>query len=352
LSDVKVKRENLSLKVMGGEVLFLPLVFGDREDGEKSVAGSVASMNSMSHDLSESSYPIEESILDTIREMIVQAQRTGNWTVGLGGVGHPSTDQNAASVLTGVPMTAVLNCAIDLWRNLEIDDDELLEIAIRDVSYQIQLHKELEEMKQEQSHAGESSDDSLHLTYSSFSQIQTALSGSTSFEESRSRFNPRVDPTVLSFNIQNLTLRLERFNFRIEKGERRTIFDPVFKGSGTVIIKNLCLSLRVECARERVGNVGSDSEAPVLLLRELDVQIENVRLKLHDTGADWLLNKAVKGFSESITQTVEANLREQIYEQAETTLKQMNSYFLVHQEVFFSLLGVTMDDLEEHIVFV
>ena len=110
--------------------------------------------------------------------------------------------------------------------------------------------------------------------------------------------------------------------------------------------------LRVECARERIGNIGSDLEAPVLLLRELDVQIGNVRVKLHDTGADWLLNRAVKGFSESITSIVESNLREQIEDQTKAALEQMNSYFLVHPEILLNLLGITMDDLEEHIVFV
>ena len=226
-----------------------------------------------------------------------------------------------------------------------------MEIAIRDVSYQIQLHKELEERNQELLDTDKNGE-SLRLTKSSLSHLQKSLSGSASFEETRNRFNPRVDPTVLHLKIQNLTLHLERFNFRIEKGERRTVFDPVFEGSGTVSIKNLSIVLRVECARERIGNIGSDLEAPVLLLRELDVQIGNVRVKLHDTGADWLLNRAVKGFSESITSIVESNLREQIEDQTKAALEQMNSYFLVHPEILLNLLGITMDDLEEHIVFV
>ena len=41
----------------------------------------------------------------------------------------------------GLHLSEVLNCAIELWRNIEIDDHEVMEIAIRDVSYQIQLQK-------------------------------------------------------------------------------------------------------------------------------------------------------------------------------------------------------------------
>ena len=87
MSDVKVKRENLECEIMGGDALFLPL-FGD-DDGDKSVAGSAASLTSLS-DYSEGSNRVEESILDHVREMILQAQRTGNWTVGIGGVGQVS----------------------------------------------------------------------------------------------------------------------------------------------------------------------------------------------------------------------------------------------------------------------
>jgi hypothetical protein len=262
--------------------------------------------------------------------------------------GKPPSDPYVASVLQNLPITSVLGCAIDLWRNLEIDDDELLEIAIRDVSYQIQLHKEMEEKaKPTELHL-----DDLVVSKSSGSFMQSSLSNSASFEETVSRFNPRVDPTVLFLEMKNLTLHLERFRFRIEKSEKRTIFDPVFEGCGTVSIQNLSLLVRVECARERIGKVGSVKSAPVLLLRELEVEIENVRLKVEDTGADWLLNKAVKGFSENITDVVESNLKEQIEEQTKLALEQMNSYFLVNQDILLNLLGISLDDLEEHIVWV
>ena len=85
-------------------------------------------------------------------------------------------------MLQGLPISSVLNCAIELWRNLEIDDDELLEIAIRDVSYQIQLQKEREESK---------ADDSLDEETIS----QAISNGSTSHITNQQRFDPQLDPT-------------------------------------------------------------------------------------------------------------------------------------------------------------
>lgn len=265
---------------------------------------------------------------------------------------QPPSDPYVASVFQNLPITSVLSCAIDLWRNLEIDDDELLEIAIRDVSYQIQLHKEIEDKATAKKSAG-STVEALEPNNQSEFHLQSSLSGSDSFEKTPNRFNPRIDPTVLFLEMKNLTLHLERFRFRIEKSEKRTIFDPVFEGCGTVSIQNLSILVRIECARERIAKVGSPPAAPVLLLRELEVKIENVRLRVEDTGADWLLNKAVKGLSENITDVVESNLREQIEEQTKLALEQLNSYFLVNQEILLNLLGISLDDLnyiEEHIV--
>jgi len=36
------------------------------------------------------------------------------------------SDPYVAAALDGLPITSVLDCGIDLWRNLEIDDDELM----------------------------------------------------------------------------------------------------------------------------------------------------------------------------------------------------------------------------------
>ena len=79
------------------------------------------------------------------------------------------SDPYAASILRDIPISNVLNCSIQLWRNLQIDDDALLEIAIRDISYHIQLQKRQEE-------AGESNleVDEFHQT------IHPSLSESTS----------------------------------------------------------------------------------------------------------------------------------------------------------------------------
>lgn len=250
-----------------------------------------------------------------------------------------------------LPITSVLSCAIDLWRNLEIDDDELLEIAIRDVSYQIQLHKELEEKAQDSGDENES--ETLCRNKSTVAGMQSSMSGSASFEETRNRFNPLVDATVLFLEIKNLSLRLENFRYRIEKGDKKTIFDPVFEGCGTVSIQNISILIRIECARERIGNPrAAGAVAPVLLLKEFEVEIENVSLLVKDSGADWLVNQAVKGFSESITSIVESNLKEQIQNQISSALEQMNSYFLVHPDILLNILGITMDDLEEHIVWI
>lgn len=39
---------------------------------------------------------------------------------------QPPADRYVASILKGLPVSTVLNCGIELWRNLEIDDDELM----------------------------------------------------------------------------------------------------------------------------------------------------------------------------------------------------------------------------------
>jgi len=72
-----VKRENLVCEVMGGDALFFP-IFGEGETHKAQPPTTT--------DVSCSSYHTEESILDTIREMIQQCMRQGSWTVGIGGV--------------------------------------------------------------------------------------------------------------------------------------------------------------------------------------------------------------------------------------------------------------------------
>jgi hypothetical protein len=156
-----------------------------------------------------------------------------------------------------------------------------------------------------------------------------------------------------------LTLQLDKFLFRIEKNEKRTVLDPVFEGKGTLTIKNVSIRLRVECAKERAqrSSSGTNMDAsfvPVLLLRELTISVENVWLKVKDTGfgSDWLLNKAVDAFADDITKVVEDNLRDQVQEQARKALDSLNSYFLVNPNMLLNLLGIAMDDLENNVVWV
>jgi hypothetical protein len=113
---------------------------------------------------------------------------------------QPPTDRYVASKLYGIPVSIVLNCGIELWRNLEIDDDELLEIAIRDISYQIQLQKIREEGGEtEYSHIG-SVDTSRYVDSPSTAKTSPDRKSDSyqAFDSVRRRFNPRVDPTGMA----------------------------------------------------------------------------------------------------------------------------------------------------------
>ena len=134
LSDVKIKRKNIVCQVLGGDSLFLPL-FDAIDDTDKSVAGSVGSLTSAGgapEDHEEIEH-MEQSILDHIKDMIPPVFLTDFWSLSLQ---HP-TDPYMNSVLHGLPVTSIVNCAIELWRNLELSDDELLEVSLlfRDTIY-------------------------------------------------------------------------------------------------------------------------------------------------------------------------------------------------------------------------
>lgn len=269
---------------------------------------------------------------------------------------QPLTDSYAASVLRGLPVTHVLNCAIELWRNLDIDDDELLEIAIRDISYHIEL---AEQQKAGPHHVNEVSDTPPIVDIFTSTSFFSVPVSSSSSEDERRRFNPRVDPTVLFLEIKNLTLNLDNFFFRIEKGERKTVFDPIFEGRGMLMLQNITIRLRVECAKERVhksANPGLsvDISTPILQIRDVDVKLEKLQMTVRDTGfgSDWVLNKAVEVFEEKLTEVVENNLKEQILEQVQNAIKNINSYFLMNPDLFLNLLGISMDDLDEHVLWV
>ena len=143
LSDVSIRRENLICQVMGGDSIFFPM-FGDEDQADStSLSDSDVLVPRESPDGC-----VEESVLTDIRDMLIHAQQHGCWKAGVGGVGQVSysiainrvgfvdfsnsslrqtpSDRYVASVLGGLPVSAVLNCGIELWRNLEIDDDELM----------------------------------------------------------------------------------------------------------------------------------------------------------------------------------------------------------------------------------
>lgn len=268
---------------------------------------------------------------------------------------QPPSDRYAASIFNGLPVSRILNTGIELWRNLEIDDDELLEIAIRDISYHIQLGKEDEDKCCDDAGA-QASPDSQSLSTNELTASPSLGSHlrSGSSESDRHRFNPRVDPTVLFLEIKRLTLNLENFSFRIEKA-LRTVFDPVFEGRGMLSLRNVSIRLRVECAKESVRKPGLDTSSPILLLRDLEVKLDKLELAVRDTGfgSDWILNKAVEVFEDKLTEVVEENLKEQIMEQTQNALNTLNSYFLVNPALLLTVLGVSMDDLpERNVVFV
>lgn len=239
-----------------------------------------------------------------------------------------------------------------------------LEIAIKDVAYQIQLHDNGDDEENDADSSGRSS--------SSRRVLSRLSSGLSSTVDQQSRFNPRVDATVLFLEMKNLKLHLDNFYFRIEKKENRTIFDPVFEGRGMVSLQNVSIRLRIECGKKTkkaeaaksssssvpavdaltaaaVTTTTTTTTVPVLQIRELDVQLEKVRLKVKDTGfgSDWLLNRAVHVFTQHITNVVEENLKEQIEEQTKKAIANINSYFAMNPKIFLNILGISMDDLDD-----
>lgn len=107
LSDVNIKRENLVCQIMGGEVLYNE----DNEDvfsygsslmsAPATVAAShhhqqqsgVASNPTANGDAAIPSVVVEESILDQVRELLLQAEQYGCWKTGIGGVVQVSRKQ-------------------------------------------------------------------------------------------------------------------------------------------------------------------------------------------------------------------------------------------------------------------
>jgi len=353
LTELNLKRENLTCQVLGGDSLLFPATDNLNELGKTSggTSGFGRLLQSMPPNTVKS---IEEtSVLSVIKEIILNAQRDGCWKAGRGGVRKPPSNRYAAAALDNLPVSSVMNCAIDLWSSLEIDDDELLEIAIRDVSYQIQLK---DDGGTDGSTNKEVKEDYPTLTeLDSWPTSRTSSSLDEVGEPVRHRFNPRVDPTVLFFEIKKLTFNLENFMFRIEKNEaKRTVFDPAFEGTGSILVRNVLIKLRVECAKGYIRKPTGrfDIPVPVLQLSDLDVSLEEVKFEVQDTGADWLLNKIVEGFGDRFADIISTNLCDQVRKQMNEALQNLNGYFGENPEFLLGMLDISLDDLEEMTVFV
>ena len=340
LSDVRIKRENLICRVLGGESIFFPM-FGDSSSDSNDNESSASEQIVRDIPLQVPSRT-EYTILDQIRELLLNAEMHGCWQSGIGGVGQQPTDRYVATVLQGIPVSNVLNCGIELWRSLEIDDDELLEITIRDVSYQIKLQYEREQVM-----ALDPVTNPLHLSSSGKTAGVVKAPINILPESPRHRFNPRIDPTVLFLEMNKLTLNLEKFHFRFEKDERQTIFDPIFEGCGSLCVQNVSILLRVECKKGRIMKLGTYVAVPVLQLHELEIRLEKVKFTVKDTGVDWFLNRAVKQFEEKLTDIVEANLKEQVQLHTQVALENLNSHFSLNPDLLLGILGISIDDLEE-----
>lgn len=359
LSSVNIDKENLLCKVFGGENVLTP-VFEEIKIENKPSMSSLVHESKLSSDENGN---VEVSILDHVAELIRNAQNHGCWNVETTGKTVSTSPYVMGSSLEGLPLSEVLLCAIDLWENLEIDDDELLEIAIRDVSHQIQLQKhKLEDQSDELDSPSDKKwpeeSKEIRARHRKFTQRQ-----STSFDidirhtfssesQHERRFDPKKDPTVLYLSMSQLTCCLNDFTYRLEPSKRMSMFDPVFEGVGTLSIKNASIKLRIECRKERIKKLGEEVTVPILQLQELHVGLEQVNFGFKETGADWLLNKIVSNFTRGITNLVRDNMKEQISLSISEVLDHLNRYIEVNPDLMLKILGITIDDLEENIAWV
>jgi len=325
LSSVNIKRENMVCRTLGDATNKLALwtatasLDGERDDDDN----------------------IEESILNDVRDLIANAQQYGCWV---------NEDRQfectpyVKSAMRGMPVSEVLHTAIELWHDLEIDDDELMEIAIKDVSYQISIHNSPKAAGSQPGQAKPPIDEGLLC----HPMIIPNPSMSKSQPMPR-RFNPKKDSTILHLEMKQLSCKLEDFKFRLAPKTRLTIFDPVFEGTGTLEIRDLSLTLGVECKRERIAG---DVMVPVLQLKELQVSLDEVKLRFSDTGLDWLLNPILIGLREGMTEIIEGALREQLGCQLQEVLEHANSYIESNPQLLLHVLGCHLEDLEENVAWV
>ncbi len=355
LSKVNIEKENLLCQVLGGENVLLPVIEEYKIEPKLSMSSLVNDTNLVTDDEGN----VEVSILDHVAELIRNAQNHGCWKVGTGGIIQSESPLVAGSSLEGLPLSEVLLCAIDLWENLEIDDDELLEIAIRDVSHQIQKQKVKGNNRDKDALPDKNwpkDSEEIRSKHKRFTQREGALDldacKSNSSDLSEKRFNPKKDPTVLFLSMSELTCCLDDFTYRIEPAKKVSMIDPVFEGIGTLSVKNASIKIRIECRKERIKKPTEEVTVPVLQLQDLDVGLEQVNFRFKETGADWLLNKIISNFTKGITQVVRENMKEQISLSINEVLHHLNSYIEVNPDLMLKILGISIDDLEENVAWV
>ena len=117
-------------------------------------------------------------------------------------------------------------------------------------------------------------------------------------------------------------------------------------------VNNVSIKLRVECRKELSIKNGLEVALPVLQLQELDVRLGSVKFRFKESGLGWFFNTIVEGFSDNITEIVEVNLKEQIVNQVHDTLEKLNSVIEGNPDLFLGILGITIVDLDENIVWV
>jgi len=353
LSNVSIKQENLLCKVFGGHnIIGLDDVMLSREH----------SMDSLMKDnvfSSDKEGNIEISILDHVAELIKNAQNHGCWNVDGGTHVSPSL---TTSSLCGLPLSRILKCSIELWENLEIDDDELLEIAIREISHHIQLQAHNDhngefvpndiDWAEERRNILDKHEACVRKGVSFDVDIVNTLSIESNSSVASRRFDPKTDPTVLFIGMNELTCSLDDFTYRLEPVNRNSIFDPVLEGVGSLTIKNASLRIRIECRKERIEKLGEELIVPVLQVQELEIGMESVNFLFKETGVDWLLNKIIDNFSSKITNVVKENLQGQLSLALEKSLETINKYIEVNPELMLKILGITIDDIEENVAWV
>ena len=356
LSNIGLEQDNIFCKVFGSQNVFGldDIDLQKRQSMDSVMKGSTFNSDEVGN--------IEISILDHVAELIRNAQRHDCWDVDDVDEGYFASGILSSSSLNGLPLSKVLRCSIDLWENMQIDDDELLEIAIREISYQIQVQKakeEEEEVDEEIEWLVERHKIlELHESYSGSKGFSFDVDIINTFSMDGNepgkgrRFDPKNDPTIFFLGLNQLTCSLENFTYRLEPAEINSVFDPVFEGVGDLAIRNASIKIRIECKKGPIDKMGEEVYVPRLCLKELEIGLEKVKFQFKETGADWVLNKLVSNFSDKITLIVRENIQNAIALSIENALDTMNKYIEVNPDPLLKILGIDIDDLEENVAWV